>query len=61
MIVLETDRLRLAHLDDTDAAFMLALLNTPAWLRYIGDRYPRIVVEEAGPTLVDVARESGAV
>ena len=38
MIVLETSRLHLAHLDDPDAAFMLALLNSPGWLRNIGDR-----------------------
>ncbi|HEX6572171.1 MAG TPA: GNAT family N-acetyltransferase [Steroidobacteraceae bacterium] len=36
--VLETARLRLRHVGDDDAPFILALLNDPGWLRYIGDR-----------------------
>jgi RimJ/RimL family protein N-acetyltransferase len=36
--VIETERLRLRHLDESDAPFILELLNDPAWLRYIGDR-----------------------
>ncbi len=38
MIVLETARLRLRHLNADDAAFILELLNEPAWHRFIGDR-----------------------
>ena len=39
MTILETERLLLRHLDvQGDAAFIRALLNTPAFLRYIGDR-----------------------
>jgi RimJ/RimL family protein N-acetyltransferase len=41
--VLETPRLALRHLETRDAGFMLALLNDPAWLRYIGDRGVRDV------------------
>jgi RimJ/RimL family protein N-acetyltransferase len=36
--VLETDRLILRRLSTGDAEFILALLNEPSWLRYIGDR-----------------------
>src|SRR5690242_3252532 len=36
--VLETPRVALRRLGPDDAPFMLALLNDPAWLRYIGDR-----------------------
>ena len=36
--VLETDRLRLRRLSAEDAAFILELLNDPAWLQFIGDR-----------------------
>ncbi|QOL51070.1 GNAT family N-acetyltransferase [Massilia litorea] len=38
MIVLQTERLRVRHMVPEDAAFMLGLLNDPAWHRYIGDR-----------------------
>ena len=38
MIVLQTERLRLRHMTDVDAPFMLALLNDPAYHRFIGDR-----------------------
>lgn len=38
MVVLETARLRLRHLDAGHAPFIVALLNDPDWLRYIGDR-----------------------
>jgi [ribosomal protein S5]-alanine N-acetyltransferase len=36
--VLETERLRLRHLSEADAPFMLGLLNDPDFLRNIGDR-----------------------
>jgi RimJ/RimL family protein N-acetyltransferase len=38
MRVLETARLSLRHLTTGDAAFMLELLNDPAFIRNIGDR-----------------------
>lgn len=34
----ETERLFIRQFDISDAAFMLELVNTPAWLQYIGDR-----------------------
>ena len=36
--VFESARLRLRHVADEDAPFILGLLNDPGWLRYIGDR-----------------------
>ena len=41
MIVCETPRLRLRHLNDADAAFILELLNEPDFIRNIGDREVR--------------------
>ncbi|HEY0029260.1 MAG TPA: GNAT family N-acetyltransferase [Bacteroidia bacterium] len=38
MQVTETERLVLQHLQPDDAAFILMLLNTPSWRRFIGDR-----------------------
>ena len=38
MNVLETERLILRWLSAEDAAFILELVNDPAWLRFIGDR-----------------------
>lgn len=43
MIVLQTERLRLRHMTEQDAAFMLGLLNDPAWHRFIGDRGVRTI------------------
>lgn len=43
MKVLETQRLSLRHLELDDAPFILALLNDPGWIRYIGDRGVRTV------------------
>ncbi len=37
-IVIETERLILRKFTVDDAPFMFALLNTPSWLRFIGDR-----------------------
>ena len=34
----ETERLVLKPFAETDAAFLLTLLNSPKWLKYIGDR-----------------------
>jgi [ribosomal protein S5]-alanine N-acetyltransferase len=41
MIVCQTARLRLRHLVDSDAPFILALLNEPDFIRNIGDREVR--------------------
>ena len=41
MTVLETERLLLRHFDTGDAPFILALLNEPSFLRYIGDKKVR--------------------
>ena len=46
MIVLETERLRLRHLDpDTDVEFILRLVNEPPFIRYIGDKGVRTVAD----------------
>jgi RimJ/RimL family protein N-acetyltransferase len=36
--ILETERLILRELDIQDAQFMFQLLNSPGWIKYIGDR-----------------------
>jgi RimJ/RimL family protein N-acetyltransferase len=36
--VLETERLVLRELQRRDASFILALVNEPSWLRFIGDK-----------------------
>jgi protein-tyrosine-phosphatase/RimJ/RimL family protein N-acetyltransferase len=36
--VFESPRLRMRRVSEQDAPFILALLNDPGWLRYIGDR-----------------------
>lgn len=36
--ILETERLKLRPLQLADATFIVALLNSPGWLTYIGDR-----------------------
>jgi RimJ/RimL family protein N-acetyltransferase len=38
MLVLETERLALYQFTTDDAAFIRELLNTPGWLRFIGNR-----------------------
>lgn len=38
MIIATTERLRMRLMKESDAAFMLALLNDPSWLAMIGDR-----------------------
>ena len=43
MIVLQTERLRLRHMEPGDAEFMLGLLNDPGWHRFIGDHGIRTV------------------
>jgi RimJ/RimL family protein N-acetyltransferase len=36
--ILETERLTLREFDLSDAKFILQLLNTPTWLKFIGDK-----------------------
>jgi RimJ/RimL family protein N-acetyltransferase len=43
-MILETERLRLRQFEQTDAAFIIELVNSPGWLEYIGDR--NIATEE---------------
>lgn len=38
MILIETSRLRIRWLERDDAAFILALVNDPDWIRNIGDK-----------------------
>ena len=45
MIIAETDRLIIDKLTLKDAPFMLELLNTPNWHKYIGDRNVKSVKE----------------
>ncbi|NDK57077.1 GNAT family N-acetyltransferase [Pontibacter fetidus] len=41
--ILETERLRLREFTLADADFIVALLNSPGWLQYIGDRNVRTI------------------
>lgn len=53
MIVLETERLRLIHLDpDADTEFILKLVNEPSFHQYIGDKGVR-TVEDARAYIVN--------
>jgi ribosomal-protein-alanine N-acetyltransferase len=42
---METSRLLLSGLSAADAAFMFELLNTPLWIRFIGDRNIRTIAD----------------
>jgi RimJ/RimL family protein N-acetyltransferase len=57
--VLATQRLNLRRLCVEDAAFMLGLLNQPAWLRFIGDRGVS-TVEQARNYIINGALQSYA-
>ena len=48
MKVLETERLLLRWLTVDDAEFIMALVNEPSWLRFIGDRGVRSVDDALG-------------
>ena len=50
--ILETERLILREFNIDDAEFILTLLNTPAWLEYIGDKNVR-TLEDAENYLVN--------
>ena len=39
--ILETERLTLREFNKSDAEFVLRLLNTPTWLKFIGDKNVR--------------------
>lgn len=43
--LIETERLTAGFLQTTDADFILELLNSPGWLRYIGDRQVKTTEE----------------
>lgn len=45
MIILDTVRLRLRHLVESDSAFVLRLLNEPSFIRNIGDRGVRTLAD----------------
>lgn len=52
--VAATERLRIRRLDAGDVAFLVRLVNEPAWIRYIGDKHVRSVEDarrylEQGP------------
>ncbi|MEZ0482930.1 GNAT family N-acetyltransferase [Fibrella aquatica] len=43
--ILQTDRLTLRQLETSDAAFIVELVNSPGWLRNIGDRQIKTVAQ----------------
>ena len=45
MKILETERLLLCEQTPDDAAFILELLNSPGWLKYIGERGVKTVAD----------------
>lgn len=47
-VELHTDRLSFHPLDVYDASFMLRLLNTESWLRFIGDKQVQDLADAAG-------------
>jgi len=62
MKVLETDRLILRRLTTDDAEFILQLLNEPSFLRYIGDKGVRTLMDARDYILngpVDMYNRSG--
>lgn len=47
MVVLQTERLILRRFELRDAAFILRLVNEPAWLEFIGDKGVRTLADAA--------------
>lgn len=47
MTVIQTARLTLSHLTGDEAAFIFRLMNSPGWLKFIGDRGIR-TLDDAG-------------
>ncbi|MCP9769578.1 N-acetyltransferase [Lacihabitans sp. LS3-19] len=45
MTIIETDRLTLRKFNLNDAVFILELLNTPLWLKFIGDKGVKTIQE----------------
>jgi len=45
MTIIETQRLLLQEVQLTDAPFIFELLNTPSWIKYIGDRGIRTIAD----------------
>ena len=52
MVVAETSRLIISEFTTADAPFYLELLNTPKWIKYIGDRHVKNI-EEAKTYLLE--------
>ncbi len=46
--ILQTNRLTIRRLTTDDTAFIIELLNTPGWLKFIGDRNVRTTEEAIG-------------
>ncbi|HCT29370.1 MAG TPA: hypothetical protein DIW31_01235 [Bacteroidales bacterium] len=44
-IVFETKRLILREFTESDAEFIITLLNSPGWLKYIGDRNVKTIIQ----------------
>jgi len=57
MKILETERLILREIEESDDAFMLDLLNQPSFIKYIGDRNVR-TLEEARDFIESRYRQS---
>ena len=47
LLAFETERLLILPMTEADAPYLLALMNTPKWLKYIGDRNVHSIVEAA--------------
>lgn len=45
MTIIETERLILRKFNLNDAEFILELLNTPLWLKFIGDKGVKTIVD----------------
>lgn len=57
MQILQTERLNLRHANTDDSPFMLALLNDPSFIKYIGDRGVR-TLEQAQEYILNRLVES---
>ena len=45
MVKIQTERLSLRHFERADAPFLMQLLNTEGWIKYIGDRNVHTLAE----------------
>ena len=57
MKILETERTILREMDERDAEFVLELMNTPAFIKYIGDKGIK-TLEQATGVIVDLYQKS---